>query len=156
MRISEADLGRLVRRALEGHPNGRRALALGKELRTEIEDGRVEIGIVINLSEIPPEDLEPDERETIDKVTGYLPFLEEQDLYLAVSGVPTARDGKVAVERDLRVKIAFLSLPIAEMGELLGVDTAPLEERLLLDLSPFRAHDVEVLADEVVIRLTPG
>ncbi len=153
VRVGEADLAALVRRALEDSQDGQRALDLSKELRTRIVDGRVEIGLVINLSEIPPEDLTADERERVEQVTRILPFLREQDLYVGVSGVPVASDGRVTVDRDVKVKLAFLSLPIQEMGDLFGVDTEPFRRELFLDLSPFRAREVEVLPGEVLIRL---
>lgn len=153
VRVGEADLNTLVRRALEDSEDGRRALDLSKELRTEIVEGRVEIGVVINLSEIPPEELTDEERAHIAQVTRFLPFLGEQDLYIGVSGVPVARDGQVTVDRDVKVKLAFLSLPIDEMGELFGVDTAPFRQELFLDLSPFKAREVEVRQGEVLIRL---
>lgn len=152
-RVGESDLNQLVRRALEDSEDGRRALELSKELKTEIDDGRVEIGMVINLSEIPPGELTEEERENVDQVLRFLPFLGDQDLYIAVSGVPTAQDGKVTVARDVQVKLAFLSLPIEEMGELFGVDTEPFRRELVLDLSPFRAREVEVVTGEVVIHL---
>ena len=153
VRIGEEDLLSLVRRELEEHENGRRALELTKGLNAQIAEGRVEVGLTVNLSELPREELSEKEREAVDDVTRYLPFLGDQDLYVGVSGVPTARDGLVSMEDDLQVKLAFLTLPMAEMGELLGVDTEPLREKLLLDPSPFEAREVEVLDGEVVIRL---
>lgn len=153
VRVGESDLAALVRRALEESDDGRRALALSKELRTQIVEGRVEIGLVVNLAEIPPEDLTEEERERVAQLTRFLPFLKDQDLYIGVSGVPSARQGRVTVDRDVKVKLAFLSLPVEEMGEMFGVDTDPFLDELFLDLSPFRAEGVEVLPGEVVIRL---
>lgn len=153
VRVGEQDLDTLVRRALADHEDGRRALDLAKEVRTVIDGGRIEIGLLVNLAELPRDELTDKERETVDQVSRFLPFLGSQDLYVGVSGVPLARDGLVTVERDVRIKLAFLSLPIDEMGELLGVDIEPFRQQLFLDLSPFRAREVEVLPGEVVIRL---
>lgn len=153
IRVGETDLAALVQSALEESEDGRRALDLSKELRTRIVEGRIEIGLVINLSEIPPEEMTEEERERVGQVTRFLPFLGEQDLYVAVSGVPVASEGVVMVDRDVQVKLAFLTLPIAEMGEMFGVDTEPFRRELALDLSPFKAREVEVLPGEVVIRL---
>ena len=153
VRVGERDLATLVRRALADSEDGRRALELSKELKTEIVDGRIEVGLVVNLAEIPPEELTADEREAVAKVTRYLPFLEDQDLYVGVSGVPAVEGGKVTVDRDVQIKLAFLSLPIRQMGEMFGVDTEPFRQQLFLDLSPFAAREVEVLPGVVVIRL---
>jgi hypothetical protein len=151
IRLHESDLSRLLVEGLGEHERGARLLELAKDVRAVVDDGRVEVGLVVNLGEVSREELSTEERQAVEKISGYLPFLKDSDLYIGVNGVPTARGGKVTVNRDVKVKLAFLILPVDELGESLGFDAEVLQERLSVDLSPFVAQSVEVLEDEVVI-----
>ncbi len=151
IRLREEDVGRLVVNGLRDHPDGERLLDAAKDVRVSLDDGRVEIGVLVNLEDLRHADLSADERETVEKILRYLPFLEDKDLYLAVNGAPAVEDGKVTVEEDLKVKLAFLSLPVGEFGETLGFDPAELRERLAIDLSPLVATAVAVADGELVI-----
>ncbi|MDH3744460.1 MAG: hypothetical protein OES47_05080 [Acidobacteriota bacterium] len=151
IRLSEEDLGRLVVNSLTDHPNGERLLEVAKEVRAQLEDGRVELGMVVNLGDVRGAELSDKEREAVEKVARYLPFLEDKDLYLAVSGRPAIQDGKVTVEDDLKIKLAFLSVPVGEFADTLGFDPSELQERLAIDLRPFVATAVEVVDGELLI-----
>lgn len=151
IRLREGDLGRLVVNGLKEYRNGERLLEVAKDVRAELEDGRVELGLVVNLADVRGSELSEDEREAVEKVAGYLPFLEDKDLYLAVSARPAIQEGKVTVEEDLKIKLAFLSLPVGEFADTLGFDPEELQQRLAIDLSPFVATAVEVVDGELVI-----
>lgn len=153
VRLSEEDLQSLLVTALAEHPNGRRLLELSKSVSAAIEDGRVEVGVTVNLAEIPRESLSEEELEIARKIEATLPILADRDLYLGLDGVPRARDGSIAFDRDSRVHLAFLRLPIETVAEQFGFGDR-FREELTFDLPYFQVDEVRVENDTLVLALS--
>ncbi len=147
------DLNNLLIASLADHPKGRRILELAREVGADIDDGRVEIHFVINLEDLPREELDERERETVEKLSRLLPLVADRDLRVAVSGVPAVREGRISVERDLRVKVGFLTLPVVDLGDALGISSERLRRRLEFGLEPLVVESVAVLDDALLLKI---
>ncbi len=156
IRLSEADLADLLLASLADHPRGRRLLAVSKRVEAGIRGERVELGVVVNLSEIRPDALEESEREVVDKIRRLLPFLEDRDLDIAISGVPSARAGEVVFARDARVRIALLELALDSVAERLGAASDSVREGLALPVPRYEILDIRVENGEVLLTARPG
>ncbi len=156
IRLSESDLADLLLASLADHPRGRRLLAVSKRVEAGIRGERVELGVVVNLSQIRSDDLEESEREVVDKIRRFLPFLEDRDLDIAISGVPSARAGEVVFARDARVRLSLVELELDTVAERLGGGSEKVREGLALPVPRYEILDIRVENGEVVLTARPG
>ena len=153
VRLTEKDLQSLLVTALANHPNGRRILELSKGLNASIEEGRVEVGVTINLAEIPRDSLSEKEREVITRIENTIPLLADRDIYLGLDGVPSARDGAITFDKESRIHLAFLRLPLETVVEQFGLDEK-FRDQLTFELPYFRVQAARVDGDTLVLSIS--
>lgn len=109
-------------------------LQAAKGINTTIQNGTLETGAVINLSNLSTADLSQQEKALLQRITQTFPALAEKDMYIAIEGKPQLTQGRLQFDRNTKVKIGNISLTIEELANRLGVPSATIEQRLNLQL----------------------
>lgn len=150
--ISEGELNQLVADAIATQPYAAPILEAGKGIETAIRDGRIESGMVMNLSELPKESLPTEGQQAVEQLTNTFPFLANRDVYLGIEGAPTVVDGALSLD-DTHVKIGQLNLPIASVASQLGLSQTDLEQQIdtLLTQRGLTPEDVKIIDGKIVI-----
>ena len=153
VRLATRDVRDLALAGLARDPEGRRLLALAREINVEIRNGEVGFELVVNLEELPRELLTDKERETIEKVENLMPILGG-DLPIAVFGRPEASHGKLRLGGRPRVEVSILKLSIDTVSERLGRSVEELQESLEIEWPGYEVLGVliEDGAIELVVR----
>lgn len=153
VRLEDRDLRTLLLIGLERSPDGRQVLAITREARASVAGGRLELGLVVNLSAADEAELSAEQREILARLGGAVPFLRDRDLYLAVSGVPEAVGGDFSLARESRIKVSFLTLSVPGLAELLSLDVEEVRQALVIDL-PVTVENVRVVEDAVLVEIS--
>lgn len=150
--ISEGKLNQLVVDAIATQPYAAPIIETGQGIHTAIRDGRIESGVVMNLSELPRESLPAEGRQAVEQLTNTFPFLANRDVYLGIEGSPTVVDGTLSLD-DTHVKIGQLKLPIASVASQLGLSQTALEQQIdgLLAQRGLTPEDVKIIDRQIVI-----
>ncbi|WP_121970360.1 hypothetical protein [Leptolyngbya sp. BC1307] len=151
--ISAGELNRMVTDAIASQPAAAPILNAARGVNTSIEDGRIESGMVMNLSEIPLEALPTEGRQAVEQLTHTFPFLANREVYLGVEGSPAVVDGALSLN-DTHIKVGQLSLPIASVAKQLGLSQAEIEQQLdaVLAQQGLTPDDVKIVDGQLVIR----
>lgn len=151
--ISAGELNRMVTDAIANQPAAAPILNAARGVNTSIEDGRIESGMVMNLSEIPLEALPTEGRQAVEQLTHTFPFLANREVYLGVEGSPAVVDGALSLN-DTHIKVGQLSLPIASVAKQLGLSQAEIEQQLdaVLAQQGLTPDDVQIVDGQLVIR----
>lgn len=151
--ISAGELNRMVTDAIASQPAAAPILNAARGVNTSIEDGRIESGMVMNLSEIPLEALPSEGRQAVEQLTQTFPFLANREVYLGVEGSPAVVDGALSLD-DTHIKVGQLSLPIASVAKQLGLSQAEIEQQLdaVLAQQGLTPDDVQIVDGQLVIR----
>jgi len=123
-------------------------------VNSSIQDGRIQSGAVINLANVPPESLNPTEREIVTLIRSKLPGLVDREIYVGVEGQPTIQNGQLQFDDTLRIKIGNLSLSAADVANQLGISEATLWQTLNRELSTLQIQDVQIVNDQLRLRGT--
>ncbi|MBD2019981.1 hypothetical protein H6F43_07245 [Leptolyngbya sp. FACHB-36] len=125
-----------------------------KGVNTTIQNGKIESGAVVNLAEIPLEQLPSSERDTLSKLVQSFPNLGNQQFYIGVEGKPIVKNGQVQWDDNTRVKLGNLSLTTAEIAERFGVPEAEVRRQIemRLRLGELKVNDIEVVGDQAIIQ----
>lgn len=105
-----------------------------KGANTTMQNGTVESGAVVNLGDISPDQLPPDERAFFSKLVTAFPELSRQSFYIGVEGKPTVKNGQAQLGEDLRVKLGNLSFTPAQLSERLGIPEDQIRQQLQLQV----------------------
>ncbi len=154
-RLTEEELEALFVVAASRHERGRQVLEISRSVDVDVEPDSLEVGLTLDLAAVEASDLPEDDRRAVERVLDMLPFLRGRDLYVAVAGTPEARDGEVALGGDPEMKVGFLSLPLDDMGERLGVSTDGIASELVFEVEGILVERVEAGRDELMVSGRP-
>ena len=154
--IDEKELEGLLIARLAADSQGRELLRSARAIHAEIDHGEIEAGAVLRPSEMSPEILCGSHWTPLQKLLQLLPTLRNREIYLAIRGAPTARDGGLFFDRTTRLRIGDLTFRPALLAGLLGLENGFLDQGIQVDLGRFRLRQVEILEHSVRLTLSPG
>ena len=123
-------------------------------IQTTIKDGVLESGTLVNLANLPRNQLSPSETKAVDKVLEILPGLENKEIYLGLTGKPKIENGQLLLDDNTQVKLGNLSFSISEISQRLGIPQETLQQKLRLSLQTGRLNvsDGTLTGDKVLLR----
>ena len=150
--ISEQELNDMVTGAITSDPYAATILDSAKGVNTTIEDGRIESGMVLNLSEIPLDALPNEGQQAVEQITQTFPFLANREVYLGIEGSPAVVDGALSLD-DTHIKLGQLKLPVSKIASQLGVSQSEIEQQIsqLLNQQGLSPEDIQVVDGQIVI-----
>lgn len=152
--LSENEVNDLVISTIAKDKNKSKLLASTKALNTTIKKGHLESGLVFNISEVPKEELNQQEKELLEKVIKTFPFLEDKEVYIGVEGKPRVEDGQLKLEEQTKIKVGNLSFTTSELSQRLGIPKEKIEQRLKLELElgRLKINDIEIKENNASIK----
>ncbi|MFT6735398.1 MAG: hypothetical protein ACJAS9_003606 [Polaribacter sp.] len=106
--FSEAEFSALFQASLQSSRDGKRLLSVSDGINAQISDDAIELGIVFNLKKIS--NLDARAKAKVERALDALPLLNESRVFVAIKGVPIARNGELAIGDDYSIKIGSLAL----------------------------------------------
>ncbi len=152
--LSEPEVNDLVMTTVAQRLGSSKILANTPDFHTTIKDGILESGTVINLENVPKNQLAESESDALDKVIKTFPFLEKQKVYVAISGKPKIENGEVKLDENTKIKLGNLSLSIPELSERLGIPQEKIEQKLKLSLplEELKVEELEIADDKALLK----
>jgi hypothetical protein len=121
---------------------------------TQIQDGKISAGAVIDLRTIPVKELPAEEQAAISQLLSTVPILKYRPIYIEVEGKPSIHNKQVTLDDKTRVKLGNLSFPLSDMYQRFGISEESLKQQVSKELKnlPVEVKDVEVMGDRLVVR----
>ncbi|MFE1747607.1 hypothetical protein [Coleofasciculus sp. H7-2] len=151
--LSENEVNDLVISTIAKDKNNSKLLA-STNINTTIKNGHLESGLVFNISDVPKEELNQQEKELLEKVIETFPFLEDKEVYIGVEGKPRVEDGQLKLEEETKIKVGNLSFTTSELSQRLGIPKEKIEQRLKLELElgRLKINDIEIKENNASIK----
>lgn len=106
--LSDVEFSALFQASLQSSRDGRRLLSVSDAINTQISEDGIELGVVFNLEKIS--NLDARAKKKVEQALDALPLLDESRVFVAIKGVPIARNGELAMGDDYTIKIGSLAL----------------------------------------------
>lgn len=106
-----------------------------KQSRATYDQGDLEAGAVLNLSEMDVDSLSAEERERYQQTIDAFPALTGRDVYVGIEGGVDKGDGTIALGRDTELRIGDTSYSLATAAKRLGMSEAQLREQIEKELA---------------------
>ena len=149
--INEAELNSLLTSALISQGDGSELTNAIKGINTAIGDGKIESGVVFDLSDLPTENLSRREEAAIATALKAFPLLKDRPIYIGIEGKPTIANGRIQLDDNIKVKVGKLSMTLPELSQRFGIPLSKLENRLneQLLLSGLDISEVDLTGQEL-------
>lgn len=154
VQLDPQDVNELVTAKIAEKANNGKVIPPVSSIRTTIQDGRIESGTVVNLSELPKHQLDESQNAAIEKLVKTFPPLKGRDVYVGISGKPLVENGQLEWDDNTKIKLGNLSLSINELAQRLGVSPESFKQELNLSsqLGRLKVSDLELKGDRVLLK----
>lgn len=132
----------LISQISQNVANGELSRAV-KGSNTTIQNGKVESGAILNISEIPVDRLEANEKAALKKAIKTFPTLKNKEVYVGIEGKPKAENGQLAFDDNTNIKLGNLSFTVLELSNKLGVPKERVEKAINLDLRELNESEMK-------------
>lgn len=151
--LDEFQLNQLIGDAILRQDQVAQIFANARSLTTVLEGDLIETGAVLNLSEIPLEDLPADWREGLTQLTAVAPMLANRDIYIGIVARPQVQDGQITLNQDLSLKLGQFTVPFSDVAGQMGVSMADVEQRLnaMLEQRGITLDSINISEETLVI-----
>ena len=97
-----------------------------KASRAVLEDGKLEAGVILDLSRVPKDKLTPRDRDLYDKAVRGFPGITRRDVYVGIEDRPVSRDGVLQLGSSPKVRVGNLRYSLDKAATKLGMSPAQL------------------------------
>ena len=101
-----------------------------KASRARYEDGRLEAGVIMDLSKVPRERLSAKDRALYERAVDNFPGLTKRDVYVGIEDRPVERDGFLQLGAEPKVRVGNLRYSLASAASKLGFTPQRLRSEL--------------------------
>jgi hypothetical protein len=115
-----------------GHKSDERSPV--KASRALYEDGRLQAGVIVDLSRIPREKLVRRDRELYDRAVEQFPGITKRDVYIGIEDRPTRDAGVLQLGPTPRVRVGNLKYSLEAAARKIGMTPSDLRRELDLEL----------------------
>lgn len=152
--LSNHEINEIVMTKMAQKSETRPFLSTIRQSHTTVNKGIIESGAVVNLADLPRNQLSANEIQSVDKVLKTFPFLENKDIYVGISGQTQLEQGHLKWDNNTKVKLGKLSLSIDELSQRLGIPTEKIYQNLnaILQVEDLNINELEFKENEILLR----
>lgn len=152
--LNNKEVNDLVMTTIAKQVESRQLQSAVPSIQTNIKEGKIETGAVVNLSSVPKNQLPKSETALVEKALKTFPFLENQKIYVGISGQPRIENGQVKLDQNTKIKLGDLSFSVSELAQRLNVPQEQLEQKLnrSLQLGSLKVNDIELIDNKVRLK----
>ena len=154
VQLNENDLNNLFVSELAKTNKSIKLAEAVKAVKTNIKDGKIESGAVVNISEIPTAHLRKEETAALTRVVKAFPSLNNREIYIGIEGKPTIENGKLKFDENTKLKVGNLSFTQAELSKKLGIPEIQIRQvsNIELKLGKIKVNNIELTDDKALLK----
>lgn len=97
-----------------------------KASRATYDNGKLEAGVVLDLSRVPKENLTPRDKRLYERAVEGFPGLTKRDVYVGIEDRPVSKDGVLQLGDSPKVRVGNLRYSLSSAAAKLGMSEATL------------------------------
>lgn len=152
IKLNQEKLERLITNNFAKDDRIKYFLTSTKAIHSDIKDGKLEIGAIVNTENLSQVNLQQKERAIIEQIMQKVPQLQNRDIYVAIQGTPQVKDGKIILDRNSEIKVGKLSFTITEIAKKLNISPEQIQQSLALDAGQFNLQNIELNQGEIKLK----
>ncbi|MGF1672685.1 MAG: hypothetical protein ACFCUV_03255 [Rivularia sp. (in: cyanobacteria)] len=150
--LDASEINSLIATSLTKNNQNSQYITAIKATNTQIQDGKISVGAVIETSSIPVQELSARKTKIIQMLEN-LPG-KQKHLYIGIEGKPTIRNQEVSFDDTTRVSLGNFSFPIAEVSQNIGLSQDSFNQLLSQELKklPIKLESITIQDERIIIR----
>ncbi|NCJ05402.1 hypothetical protein GS597_02505 [Synechococcales cyanobacterium C] len=154
VRLNAQEFNQLLVAALPESAASEEVYSAIKGIETQIKQDRLKSGAVVNMGELPLEQLPERYQQMAKGVFSTFPALKNREVYVGIEGQPRLENGRLVLDDQTRIKVGNISLSQQEVSRRLGLSPAELNRLLTLNVGNLQVQDLEFSGNTAILKGT--
>jgi hypothetical protein len=155
IKLNQQEVNQLLISQLAENPNSQKFLQAAKGIQATVNNNALEIGAVVNPSEVLSQNLSSEQSGTIEKLVNQFPQLKNKDIYVSFSGKPQIINGELILDENSKIKVGNVSLTLNEVAQKLGISPEAAKQAIALKINQFNLQNIAIQDQEVILTIKP-
>ncbi|MCU0535963.1 MAG: hypothetical protein MUD14_18905 [Hydrococcus sp. Prado102] len=151
IQLGSQDINQLLSQKISENTQYSKLLQSAKSIKAHLENNTLEIGGVFNPSEIPEANLDETQKAILDKTLQTFPQLKDVDIYVGLVGQPKMENGRLSFDKDSKLRVGKLTLPVNELAPRFGISTEELQQYLDKQIAKLNIQGIRLDRDKITI-----
>lgn len=153
--LSEPEVNTLVLHHVSQTPLGQALVSSAQAVQTTIAPDAITVGLVINLSAVPQDDLSPREQGILQGLEAVSPLLNQRSVYVGVRVKPDVEAGRWVWDEGSTLQVGGFRLSLSQVSQGFGVSQEQLAHRLDQVLAPLDINMIELGDRQITVTRNP-
>lgn len=150
--LNQDEFNALILTSIAADDGGQELLAVSDIVRAQIREDQLEIGSVIDLGKLKQQSSQL--ADQVNDLVENLPFLNDEKIYLAITGQPVSKGGELALADNTAFKIGNLTISESLLSQL-GLSINRLQEQTL-KINFLTINDVSIDGENIGLAVRPS
>lgn len=140
--------------SLAANPNLKPLHSAIEGLQTNIDQGILRTGLVVNTADLDTQKLPLSTRQAIEPILAKAPFLKQRELYIGIEGVPQLEAGQLRFDDQTKLVIGNMIVPASKLSQQFGISPDALNTTIPIRLGPLKVESAGIRDRNLVLRGT--
>jgi hypothetical protein len=151
IQLDSEDINQILSQKISENTQYIKLLRSAKSIKAHLENNTLEIGGVFNPSEIPEENLDETQKVILEKTLQTFPQLKNVDIYVGLVGQPKMENDRLSFDKDSKLKVGKLTLPVNELAPRFGISTEELRQYLDRQIAKLNIQGIKLDGDKITV-----
>lgn len=154
VKLDEQELNTLFLAEITEKTDGSKLASAVKATSTKIQDDKIEMGAIVDLSAISEKQLQAGERAAIGKLLKQVPTLAERPVYIGFEGKPQVNKRQISLDETTRIKVGNISLTPQQISQRLGIPEETIRKHIESELNflPMEVDSAQINGGKLVVK----
>jgi hypothetical protein len=121
-------------------------------MNTEIKQGNLTSGLVIDTRQLSLKELSPDLRRSLDATFAQFPMLKDREFYIGLTGSPRIENNRLIPNEATQLQIGSMTMPLPQAMALFGISPKLLEIPMEGKAWNLNVQNAEVKEEIVILK----
>jgi|GEM_PF-1661178 len=154
LQLSSAEINDFIKLILLKELGNEYPKGLPEGIQAQIENNKLEVGGIVNISDLSQENMSPYYKGILEKLVTSLPQFANRDIYLGIQGHPVLNDEELELSKDSLIKIGNLSFTQEDLAKITGLSQKKIQEKLALKLKFVKVKNISIEQDKLNLTLS--
>ena len=151
VQITEQEIQNWILSEIAKDEKAKAFLQSTKAIHTQLKEDKFELGTIIDTSRLSQLGVGEQQQQAIEKFLENVPQLQNRDIHLAIEGKLEAKNGKIILGKDTKVKVGKLNFSISEIAQKFGISEDQLQQELGFNLENTKIDNINI--DPEVVKI---
>jgi hypothetical protein len=152
LQLTAQDTNQWIQTAIAQAPDYTALQPAIRGINTEIKEGQLTSGVVIDTRQLSVEKLSPELRQSLESTFQQFPMLKDREFYVGLTGAPKIKNNRLVLDESAQLQLGNMSIPMPQAMKLFGITPEQLEIPINGKAWDLKVQNAEINEEKLILK----